>query len=560
MNSIERYKRRKLRLNSITMTPKNSSANQNLVNTLLCEKIDITLIDKTTNAINLQYDFEYDLSVSKEEAKEFWEKFTQDFNQERFDKLITDCKQNVISSITTPFGLGQIVAAYDKVGGNVDTIHNVRNDIYATVKERKNFESKNKYKEQEYHDGNSNYVKKKEEFQNAQKNETLIQDYSGKVMPQENPNDSIIQIGTEHIISAKEIHDDAGRILAELNGPDLANADTNLFATTKSINSSKGDDSASDFIERVKHNKEKIKILEAKESLTPEEEQGLARLKRVTDVDEQKIKDLDEEARKNYNKKINTTYYTGGKFVKNTALTSSTEGAKMGMQQAIGLVMTEFFATLFDEIIDIYKNGFSSGFENEKFFAILKARLQKIATRIKLKWKDVAIAFKDGFISGFISNLVTTVINMFITTGKRIIRIIREWIFSLFRAVKLLLFPPENMSFEDAMREAKKLLATGLIVSLGVIAEEHISAMLQVSVFLTPFEEILTSVFVGSLTGLAITMTVYYMDVRKNDKDVIKEMLAGTDEKLDNIERLLKSFRFTEESTYVKISPIKQIT
>ena len=127
---------------------------------------------------------------------------------------------------------------------------------------------------------------------------------------------------------------------------------------------------------------EKIKNLEDKETLTPEEEKGLTRLKRVTKVDEKKVKELDTEARNTYNKKINKKYYTSGKFAKNTAKTSATEGAKMGMQQAIGLVMTEFFTALFDEILDIYKNGFSSGFDDEKFFSVLKERLQNIAEKL----------------------------------------------------------------------------------------------------------------------------------------------------------------------------------
>lgn len=199
---------------------------------------------------------------------------------------------------------------------------------------------------------------------------------------------------------------------------------------------------------------------------------------------------------------------------------------------------------MFDEILDIYKNGFSNGFENDRFFSVLKERLKNIALRIQEKWKDVAIAFKDGFLSGFISNLVTTAINMFVTTGKRVVRIIREGIYSLFKAVKMLIFPPENMTYEEAMYEAKKVIASGLIITLGVIAEQYIDSLIKGSVILEPLSDILTTIFVGAITGLAVTMTVYYIDKKKNDKDAIKKLINETDEKFDNLEVLLNRLSY----------------
>ncbi|EDZ61995.1 conserved hypothetical protein [Sulfurimonas gotlandica GD1] len=216
----------------------------------------------------------------------------------------------------------------------------------------------------------------------------------------------------------------------------------------------------------------------------------------------------------------------------------------MGIQQALGLVITEFFTAVFDEILDIYKNGFTYGFDDDRFFIVLKDRLKKIASRVTSKWKDVAIAFKDGFISGFISNLVTTVINMFVTTGKRVVRIIREGLFSLFRAVKLLTFPPEDMSYEDSMHEAKKLIASGLIVSLGVIAEEYIDKLIRGTAILEPFADELTAVFVGAITGLSITMVVYYIDKKKNDKEMVDSLMSDTNQKFDNLDVLLNRLRY----------------
>ena len=86
------------------------------------------------------------------------------------------------------------------------------------------------------------------------------------------------------------------------------------------------------------------------------------------------------------------------------------------------------------------------------------------------------------------------------------------------------------------MNEAKKIIATGLIVSLGVLLEEAVSEFLRG----IPFSNILTSIFVGALTGIAITMTVYYIDKKKNDKDAIQKLIKQTTETLDNSELLLQ--------------------
>ncbi len=511
--------------------------NQEEVDNFIKTKVDTNLIQKTAQTMDEHYKFEYDFNVSKNEAKEFLEKFKNEFNQERFDKLIDDCKKEIINSIVTPFGLGKIVAAYDKVGGNVDTVHNVRDEIYATEKEQTAYESRGNYNSDEYHK-DKNYIEINKNHSQSRKEGEATDYMTGQKL---SPN---VSHDLDHVKSAKEIHDDAGRVLAGIEGKELANTDTNLKPTTATNNRSKKAYDMQTFLKKKNERIKKINELKFKSNLSPQEQNELKKLEELAKIDDKRASEADEEARKAIDKKINLTYYTSGKFVKNTAITSAKEGAKMGAQQAIGLVMSEFFTALFDEILDIYKNGFSNGFEDDRFFSILKERLKKIARKLKAKWKEVAIAFKDGFLSGFISNLVTTAINMFVTTGKRVVRIIREGIFSLFKAVQILLFPPQNLTYEEAMHEAKKIIASGLIISLGVIAEQYIDALIKSTVVLEPFTDILTTVFVGVITGLAVTMTVYYLDKKKNDKDSIKLLTKETSIRFDNVELLLSKLKY----------------
>jgi hypothetical protein len=109
----------------------------------------------------------------------------------------------------------------------------------------------------------------------------------------------------------------------------------------------------------------------------------------------------------------------------------------------------------------------------------------------------------------------------------------------------MLLFPPEGMTSEDAMHEAKKLMASGIIISFGVLAEEVIDKMIKGTAVLEPFADIVTTVFVGAATGLAVTMTVYYIDKKKDDKEMVNHLTADTHTKFDNVGKLLGELQYS---------------
>lgn len=480
------------------------------VNSFLNSEVDsnkIEAIYKTTEQF-------YDMSVSDEEAKEFLLKFQQDFNDERFTRLISDCRKEVIKSIVTPFGIGRLLAAYDKTGGNVTTVHNANQKIYANTDDEYKREdytnTKNSDGEQFAGSGKnsvgSNFTKSKMDNEG-----NVVDAYTGKTQ-------SADTTSPDHIESLSQHHKDGGFMQNSQQKADFATDEDNLALTDRSVNQSMRD-------------------YDKKEWSEKEKEQGIKNKDRF-DIDTEKLDAQVEKGKSTSERHLPSDKEKAQYYTKESAITGMNEGAKMGMQQALGIILTEFFTAVFDELFDIYKNGFTNGLEDDKFFLVLKDRLKRIATRIKDKWKDAAIAFKDGFISGFISNLATTVINMFVTTGKRLVRIIREGMFSLFRAVKLLLYPPEGMSTEDAMHEANKLIASGLIISLGVMAEEYIEKIIASTTILSPFATILTSVLVGAITGLSVTMAVYYLDKRKNDKEMVTELVNSSNRNIDYINNL----------------------
>ena len=536
--SVERFRKRQALKGTYTVYDKADDA---LVKEMLNSSLNTAKVDNTFTSIQAHYD----TTVTDSEVQEFLDRFKKEFSQARFDQMISDMRNNVIQSIATPFGLGKVVAVYDKTGGNVDTIHNVRNNnkngfgmsddekikdgfgIYATTKEKETYKNRGGYNSNEYHK-DPNFIRINKNHSDQRKEGKAVDYMTGLLL------DPHTSCDEDHLKSGKENHDDAGRVLAGIEGKDLANTDSNLKPTDYTNNRAKKADSMETFIARKNENLKEIEILQSKPTLTESEQNRLNKLKKFEKIDDKKALDADKKARDEIDEKINYTYYTSNKFIINTTKTSVVESGKMGLQQAFGAILVEIFASLIDEVIDIYKNGWDVN--DDGFFMELGKRLQTISNKITAKWKEFAKSFKDGSISGFISNIVTVIINMFETTGKRIVRIIREGIFSLLKALKILIFPPEGLSYSDALHEAKKLMASGMIISGGVLLEEWLDKVIRASVVLEPFADILIGVLAGTLTGLVISLALYYIDKKKNDKDAITYLLTQTNDIFDRID------------------------
>ena len=103
--------------------------------------------------------------------------------------------------------------------------------------------------------------------------------YTGEDIPASGTSD------LDHVVSAKEIHDDRGRSLAGLKGTDLANSDENLQATNRRTNRTKKADDMDTFLDKYS-------------SEYTEKQKAAMRRK-------------DANARKVYEQKLARAYYTG---------------------------------------------------------------------------------------------------------------------------------------------------------------------------------------------------------------------------------------------------------
>lgn len=538
-NKIERFKKRQSLKQEIKgkgnlSIVKTDNTTDTLVKNHLNTLVDTETVIQHKTTLNEKYNFSLtDTNISSSEVNQLIKSLQSEYDKEKMNLLVSDCKNTVIDSIIKPFGIGKyVIAKLDKDGGNVTTLHNAENQVFANDKDQERYNRS--YNKNSYHYGNPLYNKKSDERKSLSDDGKQIDDYTG-----ENISGTVFSVSekgrtqrnyhssTEHYVAAKEIHDnpETRLFMDEKESSNLANSDVNLGVTTRSINSSKQETPLNKWMNSPSSADKNINNSEAYK------------------IDKDAALKKDEKARNHINKELNNSQIK--KQGVETAVSSSREGMKMGLQQAVGLVLKELTESIFDEVSDIYKNGFRGGNKMDKtFFAVLKERLMRIGSNILNKWKDVVKAFGEGFFSGLLSNLVTVVVNMFITTGKRVVRMIREGVFSLLKAVKMLLFPPKDMTLSEAAHEATKLLAAGLAVSGGIILEQYLETLLEA----IPFADMISTVISGIVTGLGTALLVYLigkMDIfgvekeRKNEF-IIDKLINIGDSCMDETESLLE--------------------
>jgi hypothetical protein len=518
---IDRFKKRKEIIKKNQSLPfVRGVTDQDLVDKILRQGVDSDRVASLNYSTDLNVSFE----VNAAEVEALLSDLSSSFNKDRLEQLLGETKHGVILSIAGPFGLGKIISAYDKKGGNVTTINNANNGVYAKDEDRYKREG---YTHRKNSEGN--------QFANAGKNSSgaiytrsqmdknkMVQDaYTGKTVKADTTS-------PDHIESLSQHHKNGGFMQTSAQKADFATDEDNLALTNRSINQSMRDFDKEEWLSKKK-----------------KKESGIENKERF-DIDDQRLKEQIKKGKKTSESHLPSDADKAKYYLKNSAATGINEGIKMGYQQAFGYLLVEFFSSSIIEIKDAYNNGL----EGVSLYKDINTRLIRIGRKVADKWEGAIEGFSAGFISGFISNLITTLVNIFVTTAKRLIRMIREGAFSLLKALKLILFPPADMSFAEAMHEAMKVIAAG-----GVALEEVIEKLILSVPFLVPFASIATAVIVGSLTVIAMSLVVYLID----KMDVLSVMKAKeTRYILDSLDRdideKLKRYESISEEMDVRVS------
>ena len=398
-----------------------------------------------------------------------------------YSNIFSQYEYIIIQSLITSFGLDflldKVGMIKDQHGGDVDTIHNVRQIdkdkqmIYKNKQNEEKYNTREEYNSSNYH-SHPNYIKTNAQYSKQRKEGTLIDGYTGEKL------DPKISHDLDHIVSSKEIHQDRGRVLSGLKGEDLANdPETNLTPTNYHTNRSKGQKSMDEYLE--KNGSE------------------------YTEEQQERMREKDRLARKAYNEKINRAYYTSPAFFKDTAKAAGKVGVAMGLRQALGLVFSEIWFAVRDEMRQTKEDG-------KALFNSIALGIKGGLESAKLEYKELWHKFIEGTVGGILASLTTTLCNIFFTTAKNVVRIIRQSWASLVEATKILLYNPDFLPFGERFRAAAKIIATGASVVAGTMVGDLVA---KTGVATIPVIGDIVQTFCGTLvTGILSCSLLYLLD------------------------------------------------
>lgn len=439
------------------------------------------------------------------------------WDDHKFSYMVDSCQRECLKNIVTPFGLGKFISSYDKLGGNITTVHNAKQGIYANP-ETEGLQG-DQYRTYKFQKARQEVIKN-----NTDQNGNIIDGYTGKKL-------SFDDVDIDHNTPVKKMHtEQGGFIQSEEKRAERGADQRNLIPTSSGLNRSMQD-------------KDIIEWMNLPSTQEPHKTNA-----EFYQVDHEKVKEAvarAEEANKEHSPDaLEWTQYGLGRSL----ATGLREAGKMGLQQATGIMLVNFFEGLFFEAMDSYRNGFAKGVNKETFFAALEIRVGRIVRKIIEDWESVLEAFKQGAFSGFMSNLLTSIMNIFFTTSRRLVRMLREGFFSLIQAFKTL-FSPAHASLAEAADAALKIIITGAMVGIGIMLEEAIAETVQsLLVSFPPLETIaplLIASITGGLMGIITTLAIYLIDkldffgVQAGTRDsyVLTELEQVTMENVDSIEK-----------------------
>lgn len=444
-----------------------------------------------------------------------------DLRQQRLQNLYDDCQQQVLSQILGPFGLSTAMFE-DRNGGNVTTVKNFsrEDDGFIADKDKASFEqSRKSHTANEINPKKTNYDRKDysvADFDDRSKRirSAGVDSYTSQVTAPED-------MDADHVTSLLDISKNKKAHLALEAGTGLdkmknmANSDENLAATHKSINRSKKAKRADKFADSEEAKKYHLN------DKAVEEAQARSDQHINSTIDEALLQKQIEELKE----------------------TSHQQALQMGLRQALGVLLTELVNGLFNEFKVLIKHGVEAG---KTLFEEIHQRLGRIIASVVKKIPDAVSQMFQGGISGFMSNLLTFVLNSFLSTAKRFVTAIREGLLGLFKAFRMIFFPPKGMTQQQAMQAGLKILTTVVVSTIGILLQESVATFVATVPFLKPVADIVTPVLIGTMTGLLSAFLAYQIDcmfdrfLHSNDERLMDELMADVKRRDEFANELVK--------------------
>ncbi len=408
--------------------------------------------------------------------------------------------ETIVDSILGPFGLSKAMfdentkesigcplwdklsPISDKDGGPVTTQHNADKGLFARDEE--------KYVRSHY----DFYAKQRKEILDSKRDSSGVVHggYTGNPLDEGN-------IDLDHEYPAYAYHKYAGWMQTKEQRKEFGTDPRNLNPQEASLNRSKRAEETSTF--EKKPNKD-----------NPDQTN-----KEAYGMDDRRVRGCENRSQKAVEEHAPTTKERIEYHAKQIGIQGAKTAFLVATRRALGvalkMLVEEGWASIKEGIARM-KQGLIKNVK--EFLNFVVERLVHVRERLLETLKEMTKAFVEGGVAGFVSVLITFVINSFITTAKRIVTVIREAVLTFTRVIRAL--AEKGKSTKEKMANAGYILMDGLkdIISIALI-----SAMVEFlkTTPLSPFAETMGQVLVNICIGLVGVMVMYFIMQNRANKE-----------------------------------------
>lgn len=404
----------------------------------------------------------------------------------------------VIDSILGPFGLSASMFD-DRDGGHITTVHNFEKGVTANAEDAARYDAYSTAQSENF--DRSDYEKnlpgeRKKAFK---QNDSVVNAYTDAELPKDG------RAVRDHVVSAHEIEMSSKGHLGQTREERVAtaNLDANKVWTDRSLNSSKNDYDLMEWASKPNAqdpSRTNAEYYQAKPELL---EQAYRSARKAVDR-AQNLAVLKKQA---------------GEYM----IEGSREAGKLAFRQVLGLVLKDLAEGLIQDIKALIREGFQS---IRQLVEMLRYRLEQTVLRLKERWADYLKEGVTAGVTGFLSSLITLLVNALVTTAKHIVTIIREGTLAVLKSVKLIVSPEPGMTATDIGYEVLKLLSGAVVTAVGLSIQESLAKALSTVPLLMPLANELAAVATAILSGTAGLLVVLAFDRLKEAMAFRRKQLA----------------------------------
>lgn len=418
-------------------------------------------------------------------------------NQAQQQDFIDGFQDLLVEQLMGPFGLTRAMFD-DQDGGPVTTLHNFKDGVTANEVDRQRHDDWKAASEGPI--DRTAYDKALK--QHDKLFESNVDEYTNFEMPA-GPRIA----ARDHVKSVSEIERSPAAQLAQTRDERVATANQadNIILTTSSLNSSKRDRDLNEW--RNAPNAQDPNRTNAE----------------VHGVDAAAADEAYRRAQEAVDGRIDRDLLI--KQSKETAVEAGSAAGKQLLRQMLGMLLKDVATGVIADIRHLLLTGFD---DMRALGAMVEQRVRLTWEKVRERWKQYLQEGAGAALSGFLSTVVTVLVNALVTTVKNIVTMIREAVMSLVRALKTIVAPPPGATAKDIALAVAKILGGAVAACLGLALEEALAKAMQAIPLLAPIATEIAPIIAGVLSGALSLFAVLAFDRLRDHIAFRNKQLADT--------------------------------